>query len=227
MSIDISKSCSDIIRSNYAGLTGGKMKASHAREMVAAIFGYKSHVALISESAYPLESLQSAKYLAPDLTLLDKRRKCLKGLPEDVPSSKELADSVVEHIRAQGYFTGETWLYESLESYVIDVLLHDNDWRMIELLSGVMAETNAYFEEAYYDSAETVDLGDSFEILVDGTYSGTSDPDRMFCGDTIDMKVTVSLSRAAGRNAFSDFDISATGEINDDWVDPEIRFGTR
>jgi hypothetical protein len=48
----------------------------------------------------------------------------------------------------------------------------------------------------------------------------------MFCGDQIDMLVTVELSRVAGRAAFSDPDISASGEINDDWVDPELKYAS-
>ena len=225
MNIDISKSCSDYIRSVYASDTGGKLKASHARELVAAFFGYKSHAALKSETAFPLAMLEEASYLAPDLTLLENRRKCLKGLPDDLLRSRDLAESIALHLQTEGHFSGDVWLYDSLISYVMEVLLHDNDMTITDQLSGVMAETNAYFDDPYYEDAELVDAGEFFEIVVDGTYSGENDPDRMFCGDKIDMQVRVTLFRVAGRVAFFDFDISAGGRINDDWVDPDVRFG--
>ena len=62
-------------------------------------------------------------------------------------------------------------------------------------------------------------------VAVTGKYEGTPHEDKPFCGDTIDMHVTVQLSRIAGRTGFASPEISATGSVNDDWVDPELRFG--
>ncbi len=44
MDDDISKLCADFLRANHEGL-----RASHARELVAAFFGYKSHAALLAD----------------------------------------------------------------------------------------------------------------------------------------------------------------------------------
>jgi len=49
------------------------------------------------------------------------------------------------------------------------------------------------------------------------------DPDRVFCGDKIDMTVIVEMDRLAGRAAYSDYEISASGQVNDDWNDPELK----
>ena len=221
---DISKDCSDFLRSLAVGaVDDGKLKASHARELVAAFFGYNTHAALLSETDYPLHQLDEAAVLVPDVRLMDQRRGCLDGLP-DLPSSTELAQALVGFLTSQHHFSGKAWIYDSLESYVMDVLLPEEDGHISDCLSGVMAETNAYFDEAYYDSAEVTDVGDAVELEVSGTYSGDNDEDRPFCGDKIDMTVTVTLPRVAGKVGFSQPDISAGGSVNDDWVDPELRF---
>ncbi len=76
------------------------------------------------------------------------------------------------------------------------------------------------------ESAEVIEGGDTVTVEVEGQYSGSSDPARPFCGDQIDMRVTVGLPRVAGCVAFANPHISARGEVNDDWVDPELRYGS-
>ena len=49
--------------------------------------------------------------------------------------------------------------------------------------------------------------------------------DKAFCGDTIDMGVRVTLPRIAGKRGFLDYDIQVEGSVNDDWVDPELKYG--
>lgn len=156
---------------------------------------------------------------------MEQRRECLSGLPQDLPSSKALAIAIAEFLEAQGTFTGEVWMYESLTDYIMEQYLPDRDARITDLLSGVMAETNAYFDETYYETAELMDDDGHLTIEVEGQLNGQSDDERPFCGDQIDMKVPVELHLIAGRVGFSDPDISATGEVNDDWVDPELKYG--
>jgi hypothetical protein len=227
MQIDISKACSDFLRSEFATQTGDRLKASHSRELVAAYFGYKSHAALLAEKTYPLDGLDNAAVLVPNIPLIDVRRKCLDGLSRALPSSYELASKLTEFLKQQGYFEGEVWLYESLSSYVTEVLLIEKDGLMLDLLSGVMAETNAYFDSEFghYESAEIDEQDDRVVVEVTGQYCGSSDTERPFCGDTIDVQAKVELYRVAGRAAFTEPDISAHGEVRDDWVDPEIRYG--
>lgn len=228
MQIDISKACSDYLRSDFTAETGDKLKASHSRELVAAFFGYKSHAALLAENNYSVNSLEDAAVLAPDIALMEKRRKDLDELPADLASSRDIASKISEFLKQQGFFSGEVWLYESLGAYVTEVLLIEKDGLMLDLLSGVMAETNAYFDSEFghYEPKEVIEQDDCVIVEVEGEYCGSSDNERPFCGDTIDVKAKVELYRAAGRTGFSEPDISAHGEINDDWVDPELRFGT-
>lgn len=228
MQIDISKACSDFLRSDFAAHSGEKLKASHARELVAAFFGYKSHAALLMERGYPLSRLEDAAVLVPDIALIDARRANLEGLPENVFSSNEIASRLAQFLKSKEYFGGEIWLYESLGAYVREVFLIESDWRMMDLLSGVMAETNAYFdvEVGQYETDDVVEHDDAVIVEVEGQYSGRADTERPFCGDTIDLMATVEMSRVAGRTAFGEPAISARGEVNDDWVDPELKYAT-
>ena len=218
-----SKLCADHLRATLN--SSSKLKASHARELAAAYFGYKSHAALLADNRYPIINLPDASILIPDVPMLNTRVTQLNGLPVDLPPAMELAKLCGEAVSGD-CFGGDIWLYDSLENYLMEVLLIREDGRIQDCLSGVMAETNAYFDDAYYDEAETSDDGDIVAVSISGVYSGENHEDRLFCGDQIDMKVEIELYRCAGRRAFSDFDISATGEINDDWVDPELRFGS-
>jgi hypothetical protein len=225
MTINVSKECADYLRALYSNQTGHKLKASHAHELVAAFFGYKSRAALLAEQDHPLSDLPKAHILAPDIGLMEARRTQLSGLPADMAQSKDLAISIAGFLQAHGLFSGETWIYDSLAHYVKDVLMPEKGALIDDQLSGVMAETNASFNENYYETAELSDDGDQFTIEIEGQVYGNSDEDRPFCGDQIDMKVTVELPLVAGRVAFGQPYISATGEINDDWVDPELKYG--
>lgn len=46
-----------------------------------------------------------------------------------------------------------------------------------------------------------------------------SSDDRPFSGDTIDFEATIILTRVAGKRAFSDYELSAGGQVRDDWRD--------
>ena len=131
--------------------------------------------------------------------------------------------AVSEFLQTKGYFVGELWRYESLESYVMEELLVQNGTLLLDELSGIMAETNAYFDEPYFETATMQDdeYG-NLVVTVGGIYSGENDPDKMFHGNQIDMSVTVTFYRIAGRRGFLDYDISAGGKVNHDWVDPDL-----
>ena len=225
MRTDISKLCADFLRNSYASEAGAKLKASHARELVAAFFGYKSHAALIAEKAHPLTNLEDAEILVPDIPLLVHRRTCLKELPADLFPPLEMSSRICTFLSDNGYFNGTFWLYEAVENYVTDILLIDNDSLLIDELSGVMAMTNAEFGDfPDYESSEIIDTSNTLAINVSGKLRGTQLEDKLFYGDTIDLKVKVTLYRIAGKRGFSDFDIKTEGSVNDDWADPEVRY---
>lgn len=218
--MSISKLCADHLRSVHESDYGQKLKASHAREIVAAFFGYKSHAAQIAETDFPLSKIEEAAVMVPDVDRITRRITRLNDLPSNLPSAYELARILSDYLVDEDWFGGELWLYESVENYVIEVYLPEHDYEVSEQLSGVMAETNAYFEEAYFEEAVVSRNSEGMSIEATGTYSGSSDPDKMFAGDTIDMSAIITLDRVAGHTCYFEADMSVGGEINDDWYDP-------
>ncbi len=224
MNTDLSKLCADFLRASYTYQTSGKLKASHARELVAAFFGYKSHAALIVEKIYPLNNLEDAAIFIPDIPLIEQRRSCLSELPDDVLKPSALAELLSNFLQEEEYFGGDIWLYDSLESYIMEVLLIE-DVTISNALSDMMAETNASFEDfPYYENARIKDTREALEVTVSGKLQGTPLDDKFFCGDTINMGVRVTLPRIAGKRGFLDFEINVGGAVNDDWRDKEMHY---
>lgn len=224
MSTDLSKLCADYLRASYTSQTSEKLKASHARELVAAFFGYKSHAALIAEKAYPLEKLEEVEVFVPDIPLISQRRNNLSDLPSDLPDSFALAKSVSDYLDGEGYVGGDIWLYDTLETYVMEVLL-EGEALFSDELSGVMAGLNAEFEsDPYFDKAEIFDTGDSLVIVVAGTLQGSPMDDKPYNGDMIEIGARVTLRRIAGRRGFSEAEIEFGGSVNDDWRDTEAHY---
>lgn len=225
MSTDLSKLCADFLRQNHAFLSTEKLKASHARELVAAYFGYNSHAALMAEKTYPLAQLKEAFIFIPDIPLMNERRLKLKNLPKDLAQSIDIAKLLSKMLVDGGLCSGDVWLYETLENYITEVLLPDCQLFIDDELSGVMAETNSgFFDMPYYDNVEIEDSGDKLVAIAKTQYIGESLEDKPFCGDTIDMVIQVKFPRIAGKRGFYDFELEVGGSINDDWVDPELRY---
>ncbi|MCL2913031.1 hypothetical protein L2725_04425 [Shewanella corallii] len=228
MSIDLSKLCADFMRQNHASQSTTKLKASHARELVAAFFGYKSHAALMAEKTYPLVQLEEAYIFIPDIPLMNERRSRLNGLPNDLGRSIDLAKLLSDMLADEGLGGEYTWLYDSLENYIVEVLLPDCQYLIDNQLSGAMAETNAeFFDSPYYDDVQIEDRGDELVAIAKSQYKGKPMDDKPFCGDTLDMVVQVILPRIAGKRGFYEYELEAGGCVNDDWVDPELRYGKR
>ncbi|MEQ8305142.1 MAG: hypothetical protein RIA09_01160 [Hoeflea sp.] len=206
--------CVAHLRVNVPGL-----RVAHAHEIVAAFFGYKSNIALRSDDTYPIDNIEKAKVMVPDVAGIKARLTKLHDLPEAMPSVFEIADMLSTFLVDDGWFNGAVWLYETIEGYIIDVYLVDKDYEILNDLSGVMAETNAYFDEAYFEEVEVTRTGDGMIIKAVGQYYGSNDPDRGFAGDTIDMAATITLDRVAGHTCFDQDHFSVVGEVNDDWYE--------
>jgi hypothetical protein len=208
MSIDLSKLCADFLRQNHTSQSIEKLKASHARELVAAFFGYKSHAALMAEKTYPLAQLEEAYIFIPDIPLMNDRRSKLNGLPNDLARSIDLAKLLSDMLADEGLCGGNVWLYDTLETYIAEVLLPDCQSLIDDQLSGAMAETNAgFFDAPYYDDVQIEDRGDELVVIAKTQYKGKPLDDKPFCGDILDMVVQVTLPRMAGKRGFYDFEL--------------------
>ncbi len=85
------KKCADSLRA----FSHIKLKASHAHELVAAVFGYKSKNAMLADTKYPISNIYKAEIIVmvPD-DAIDQRRKKLQGLQEELPDSYTLVETV-------------------------------------------------------------------------------------------------------------------------------------
>lgn len=227
MSTQLSKLCADHLRQSFNILTGEKLKASHAIQLVAAFFGYKSHAALLAERKYPLDDLEEAHIFIPDVELIELRRKKLKHLPENLPNSIDIAKELVSFLTTGQHIGADIWLSDSFETYCLETLLVNCQDLIDDQLSGVMAETNAgFWNQPWYEIESIEDKQDELLIIASAKHEGESIEDKPFSGDTIDFQVQISLPRIAGKRGFYEFDVVAGGEVNDDWVDPELKYGT-
>jgi len=212
----ISKLCADHLRDTHESEYGQKLKASHSREIVAAFFGYRSHAAQLAESKYPLSEIEGAAILVPDVQQIERRLTRLNGLPSELPSAMELARILSSYLVSERWFGGKVWLYESLENYVMEEFLRNEDSYISDELSGEMANTNAYFEDfPDYEARGVREESDEVIVSVNGSLSGSQDPDRPYSGHQIGFGVTVTLYRVAGRTCFQDPDVEVGGAVDD------------
>ncbi|MBZ0188684.1 MAG: hypothetical protein K8F91_20730 [Candidatus Obscuribacterales bacterium] len=213
----VSKSCSDYLRERFQGL-----KASHARELVAAFFGYKSHAALLSDKAYPIEELSGAQILIPDEVMIYERKECLKDLPASIPSGMDLSYLLADFLQADQLFEGEVWHCDDIGEYMLEEYLPEHlSPQLDDELADVIESVNAFFEEIEYDEVHVDEKPNNFYITVKGTYSGVSLDDDNFNGDTIDFEVFIKLPRWAGKVAFSEPEIEVDGTVNCDYLNEE------
>ncbi|MBS1992700.1 MAG: hypothetical protein JSS86_13605 [Cyanobacteria bacterium SZAS LIN-2] len=211
MADDISKLCSDFLRKRHPGL-----KASHARELVAAFFGYKSHAALLADSSNPVDDLIDAAVIIPDVGMISERSGCLTDLPRELFASYNVQDEILECLQINDCIDGEVW--EScgdVGQYLIDEYLPEHlSPNLADELADVTDPINAIFEDIEYEEAEVEEGKHWLTVTVKGTYSGFTLDAENFNGDTIDMEITVELNRVASRIGFGEPEIIVTGEVS-------------
>lgn len=101
------------------------MKASHAHELVAAFFGYKSNVALLADTIAPISNLPQANIivLAPSEPI-DERRKTLQDLPLELPENQVLGEIVYSTLLLNKCLLSAPWAaYQSLALFLADEYL--------------------------------------------------------------------------------------------------------
>lgn len=91
----LSKLCSDHLRIWMMVNRGQKIKATHAREIVAAYFRFKSHAALLHSKA-PMQIDKKKE------TNIENRLTKLNGLPDNLPSAETLKIVIRDFIVSLG-----------------------------------------------------------------------------------------------------------------------------
>jgi hypothetical protein len=213
MADNVSKICADHLRECYPGL-----KSSHAHEVVAAFFGYKSHAALLADKRYAADDVDLAAILIPDEFIVADRLRDLKGLPEKLPQAGCLVDTLVRLLLGDGIFEGEVWDCFDVGEYVMEDYLPANLNENLEFeLEEIIASTNAIFEEISYDECHVVEADSGVTVTVLGTYQGywLEDKDDDEEAPEIELVVTVYLRRCAGRISFEEPEVGVVGTLRE------------
>lgn len=213
--MSLHKDCADYLRSYVRAVTGGKLGAGHAHELVAAYFGYGTGAALRAEATYPLSSLGQAEILIPDLRLMDQRVQELDGLPDDLPPVDDLASNLSNFLNERSYFSGDIWHTRDLEEHINVAYIQENPMMIEDDLSDQMAETNAYFDELYIDEVVLNSEDDALIANVSGSLNGENDPDRTFLGNSIAFTTVMTFRRVAGRVAYEKPELETSGAVDD------------
>ena len=102
---DMLKLCADSLRTHTKEKYDLKLKSSHAHELVAAFFGYRTKNTMLADVKYPISNLSQAKIivLISD-DFIDQRRKNLEGLSPELPDSYALGEVVYASL-----FSNEIW----------------------------------------------------------------------------------------------------------------------
>jgi hypothetical protein len=217
----IQKQCADHLRAHYRNLTGNKLRAGHAHEIVAAFFGYGTGAALRTEPKFPLSSLGRAAILIPNLALMDTRVDQIDEIPADLPFVDDLANLLVAFLKANGIFTGNAWLTRDLKEYIQASVIPENAMSIMDDLADEMASTNAYFDEVYVEEVD-LNVDDDFIVAsVSGSVNGENNGERAFYGDSINFETTMTLSRVASRIGFETPKLETSGSVDTSYYEAE------
>jgi hypothetical protein len=128
----ITKLCADNLRT-LSDNHGIKLKATHAHELVAAFFGYKSRAALLADTSHPLSNLRQASVIVLlPTTSIDQRRKDLQELPPDLPDNYTLGEWVYSAMLPEKWILSKVWpAYEMLAIFLADEYLRQNRMEQI------------------------------------------------------------------------------------------------
>lgn len=125
---DITKLCADHLRA-FSENYGVKLKASHAHELVAAFFGYKSRAALLADTQYPLSNLPLANVivLAPTAPIDQRCKDLHKDIPPKFPDSYSLGEVIYTVLLAEKWLISTPWsTYEQLAAHLADNYISQN-----------------------------------------------------------------------------------------------------
>lgn len=129
----ITKTCVGSLRTYLIDNLDIKLKPTHAHELVAAYFGYKTSAALRADKVAHISNLPKAEIIVMSSSnLIDQRRKELEGLPLELPDSYTLGEAVYDSL-----FSDKWWksLYPPFRSF--------------EKLARFIVENNGSFQHAF------------------------------------------------------------------------------
>lgn len=207
--MDVSKTIAEFLRQQYS------VGASHARELAASFLGYNSHAAYIAANGSQW-SLNEVEVLIPDLHRLGKRLRGIAQLPAGLPTGRLLATAICADLKTQGHFRGQVLIAENVAEFqdLMDSGYLMNNISLEEELADVMADTNATFDQEYYDDVSVDIDSDTIVVEASGTFHGENDDeaDKPNHGDKIDFEIVLKFKLKAWRAGFTK-KITASGDV--------------
>jgi len=198
---EITKLCADHLRA-FSSINGIKLKASHAHELVAAFFGYKSRAAMLADTQYPISNLPLAYLivLRPS-DPIDQRREELQNFPSNLPDSNTLCENVFTRLAHEKLIVAtKIWSFHDLKRQAI-LLAHEYQHER--------QLTRLYLAPSHEEvDIESKDDGILFTITPYHPVAGYR-PDGSGKNPSTSIKTTIWLKRTAGYIGYSKPEISA------------------
>lgn len=212
--MDISKEIATFLRNQYG------LGASHAREIAASFLGFKSHAAFLASHCDPARSLKSARFLLPDLERIEARIEAVAAASQ-LPDERALATEITALLKSLNAFNGTLWLARTEEEfeYIMETEFLRTHVSLDDELSHLMALTNAWFDEDYYDKVKASAHQDGILVEASGWCTGETREDRVNVGERIDFKLDIVFKREKLPIAFSGPEITANGEVLSPYAD--------
>lgn len=128
MQQDITKLCADNLRTFTNDKFGIKLKASHAHELVAAFFGYKSRAALLADAEHSLDNLREAEFIIFDASTTDFANQRLKDFQYGSLNAHQLAECFYSTLLAEKWLLGK--VHPSFRDLAIHIAEQRQDQKM-------------------------------------------------------------------------------------------------
>ncbi|HAU4024247.1 TPA: hypothetical protein F7051_03190 [Legionella pneumophila] len=204
--MSIAKLCADQLRfisNNY----GVKLKSSHAHELVAAFFGYKSKAALLSDTLAPIENIgQAQTFVLIPSAFIEERRKCLIDLPSDLPDTYTLGEEMFTFLAAQKMLVANSfasWVH--LAEALTNEYLQINGNLILPKNYGPTENARNIFNKPVYEFNPKLETtANGVKLTVSNRYYGSSHVNFQ----PIDVVLTIKLQRIAGHFGYAKPEIS-------------------
>lgn len=204
--MSIAKLCADQLRfisNNY----GVKLKSSHAHELVAAFFGYKSKAALLSDTLAPIENIgQAQTFVLIPSAFIEERRKCLIDLPSDLPDTYTLGEEMFTFLAAQKMLVANSfasWVH--LAEALTNEYLQINGNLILPRNFGPTENTRNIFNKPVHEFNPKLETtANGVKLTVSNRYYGSSHVNFQ----PIDVVLTIKLQRIAGHFGYAKPEIS-------------------
>lgn len=204
--MSIAKLCADQLRAisnNY----GVKLKSSHAHELVAAFFGYKSKAALLSDTLASIENIGQAQiFVLIPSAFIEERRKCLIDLPSDLPDTYILGEEMFTFLAAQKMLVANSFpSWRHLSEALTKEYLQKNGHLILPRNFGPFEKAHNIFNKPLDDFNLGIETTDNdVKIKVSNRYYGSNHVNFQF----IDVVLTIKLQRIAGHFGYAKPEIS-------------------